>query len=148
MKANLLAGIFASLTIFCLGLIDHWSTLPILIAPFGASCVLLFGFPESKFASYKNLIGGHLIASFSGLALYFIFPESLMAMSLSVGIAITLMLLTDTVHPPAGANPLLIFLTHAKLSFIATPILLGVGFLALSVWSYRKIILQFELRKS
>ena len=39
----------------------------LLIAPFGASCVLVFAIPQSPLAQPRNVIGGHLIAPAAGL---------------------------------------------------------------------------------
>src|SRR5262245_1919494 len=43
------------------------SGVPLVLGSFGASCVLLFGFPESPFSQPRNVIGGHVIATLTGL---------------------------------------------------------------------------------
>ena len=40
----------------------------VLIAPFGASCVLVFAIPQSPLAQPRNVIGGHLISTAAGLS--------------------------------------------------------------------------------
>jgi CBS-domain-containing membrane protein len=42
-----------------------------------------------------------------------------------VGLTITAMMITYTDHPPAGANPIVVALTHAGWQFLAAPILVG-----------------------
>ncbi|EIZ1361956.1 HPP family protein [Vibrio vulnificus] len=46
-------------------------------------------------------------------------------MALASGLAVSVMLLTKTTHPPAGANPLLIMMTGQNWDFLLTPVLLG-----------------------
>lgn len=98
---------------------------PLLMAPFGASCVLLFALPYSPLAQPRNVIGGHAISAAIGLAIYHLFGSQLWAAALAVGLAVFGMILTRTVHPPAGANPLLIVLSGASWSYFVTPVLAG-----------------------
>ena len=44
--------------------------MPLLMAPFGASCVLLFAVPNSPLSQPANVIGGHAVATLAGLALF------------------------------------------------------------------------------
>ncbi|WP_255202823.1 HPP family protein [Vibrio vulnificus] len=46
-------------------------------------------------------------------------------LALASGLAVSVMLLTKTTHPPAGANPLLIMMTGQNWDFLLTPVLLG-----------------------
>ena len=63
-----LAGFFSSLTIGALTLLTYNTSLGLfLIASFGSSMVLLYGFPESPFAQPKNIFFGHLLTSFIGI---------------------------------------------------------------------------------
>ena len=99
----------------------------VLIAPFGASCVLLFAAPESPFAQPRNLVFGHLLTASVGLAMLWLAGNSIWSMGLAVGLVIALMELTRTVHPPAGANPIVIMLSgKVSLLFLITPVLCGV----------------------
>jgi len=45
---------------------------------------------------------------------------------LAVGTALAVMLVTRTVHPPAGSNPVIIFLTRPDWSFLLFPTLAGI----------------------
>ena len=45
---------------------------------------------------------------------------------LAVGAAIIVMMLTRTVHPPAGSNPVIVFLAVPGWDFLFLPTLLGV----------------------
>lgn len=93
-------------TIFILVLISKGADLPLLMAPFGASCVLAFAVPEAPFSQPRNIIGGHLITTLCGLVIYHFFGDGIYALSAGVGLGIALMSLTKTTHPPAGANPI------------------------------------------
>ena len=124
---GLLSG---TLAIGLLGWLGSASGLPLLIAPFGASCVLLFAVPDSPLAQPRNLIGGHLVAATVGLAVSIMLGPGIWHAGLAVGIAIAAMELSGTVHPPAGADPLVIMLGGTtKLSFLVAPILSGVAIL-------------------
>lgn len=120
------AGIAATLAIGVLSYLDSMTHTGLwLMAPFGATAVLVFGLPDSPLAKPKNVILGHLLTALIGvLFIEFIgvYPWSL---ALATGLAITTMLLTKTTHPPAGANPMLIMLTEQSWSFLVTPVLIG-----------------------
>ena len=102
-----------------------------LVGSFGASAVLLYGIPLSPFAQPRNLIGGHIVSAITGVTASLLFPEQmLMAASLGVGIAIGLMHLTRTLHPPGGATALIAVIggdTVHQLGYlyVITPIGLG-----------------------
>jgi CBS-domain-containing membrane protein len=124
-RAALLAGLGGTLTIGLLATVNAAGTLPLLIAPFGASCVLVFGVPASPFARPRNVIGGHLVTALMGLCSVSAFGFGPAGMAVGVGLAIAAMMVTDTVHPPAGANPIVVALTHAGWSFLVAPVLIG-----------------------
>lgn len=100
-----------------------------IIAPFGATCVILYAVSQSPLAQPRNVIFGHLLSAFIGLFFLKFFPESNLSIALSVGCAIALMQVCKCVHPPAGANPLVILLTANSInyewSFLVFPVLLG-----------------------
>ncbi|MBJ7539666.1 HPP family protein [Marinomonas transparens] len=126
---QLLKGfIGGTLGILCLCLLGQYSGVPWLMAPFGATCVILFAAPQSPLAQPRNVILGHLIASSVGLAALYTLGDSYIVMSLSVGVAIMAMQAFRAVHPPAGANPIIIILAGKSvvgLSFLFTPVLVG-----------------------
>lgn len=104
---------------------------PLMLGSFGASCVLLFGFPESPFSQPRNVIAGHLIASLVGLIFLTLVGAQWWSVALAVGTAIALMQLTRTVHPPAGSNPVIVMLTLPGWNFLWTPTLIGAALLVL-----------------
>ncbi|MDC9580561.1 HPP family protein [Xenorhabdus sp. PR6a] len=116
------------LGILVLSYLSQTTEYPWLMAPFGATCVILFAVPASPLAQPRNVIGGHLLATAVGIITLYTLGNALIVMSLSVGIAIMLMQLLRVVHPPAGANPLVIFLAGQEavgFDFLFTPVLMG-----------------------
>lgn len=96
-----------------------------LMAPFGASCVLAFGVPDSSLAQPRNIVGGHFFATLVGLVVLYTLGNSWWAAALAVGLALAVMQQTRTVHPPAGASPLVILAANPPFSFLVTPVLAG-----------------------
>ena len=84
--------------------ITYLAGFPWLIAPFGASAVLLYSAPASPLAQPRNLFGGHLIAGVVGVTCYQTMGETWYSITISVTAAIVIMLLTGTTHPPGGAT--------------------------------------------
>ncbi|WP_395541839.1 HPP family protein [Neotabrizicola sp. sgz301269] len=74
-----------------------------LIAPFGASSVLLFAVPNSPLAQPWPAIVGNVLAALVGVAVCRAVPDPTLRVALAVGLAITAMNLARAVHPPAGA---------------------------------------------
>lgn len=124
-KSALFAGVGGAIAISLLAMARDLTELSLLIPPFGATCVLAFGFPASPFAQAKNIIGGHVLSAIMGLLACWLFGYGIAGVAVGVGLAIAVMMVTDTVHPPAGANPVVVALTHPGLSFLALPVLTG-----------------------
>ena len=130
-----------TLAIGLLGMLAKTTGLPLLIAPFGASSVLLFAAPDSAFAQPKNLVFGHLIASAVGLAVFWFCGAGVWQSAIAVGLAIAAMQLSRTVHPPAGADPLVImFLGGASAQFLVVPVLIGVLSLLLIALVFNNVV--------
>ncbi|KHK89365.1 hypothetical protein LK12_19700 [Novosphingobium malaysiense] len=81
--------------------------LPFLVAPLGASAVLVFCVPASPLAQPWPVIGGNLISAIIGLGAGHALGDPWLAASLGVGIAIAVMSLARCLHPPGGACALL-----------------------------------------
>lgn len=100
--------------------------MPMLLGSFGASCVLLFGYPDVPFSQPRNAVFGHVISSATGLLFLHLCGPAWWAVALAVGTAIALMMWTRTVHPPAGSNPVIVFLSHSGWNFLLFPTLAGI----------------------
>ena len=114
--------------IFMLAMLGEYTGVPWLMAPFGATCVLLFAVPASPLAQPRNVIGGHMVTALIGIMVLYLAGNSPLALALAVGLAIMFMQALRVVHPPAGANPIVIILAGKSvigLSFLVTPVLFG-----------------------
>ena len=111
-----------------------------LIPPFGASMVLVMAVNESPLAHPKNVFFGHLISAFAGVLVFWILGYSAISLGLGVGLAIFLMMVTDTIHPPAGANPIIAILGAKGMSFIIMPVAIGAFFIVLFAVIYNKLL--------
>lgn len=98
---------------------------PLLMAPFGATSVLIFGVPDSPLAQPRNVIGGNLVAALVSLTILHLFGSEPWAMGMAVATAIGMMQLTATLHPPSGAVALVVMMTKPSWQFLLTPALEG-----------------------
>jgi len=113
------------IAISCLGILSNLSTYPLLIAPFGASAVLLFGAPNSPLAQPRNLFFGNLLGAISAVLCVFLLGPSPLTSGIAVGLTIALGQAFRCLHPPAGAVALLGVLLNASPIFIFIPVLSG-----------------------
>lgn len=134
----LLPGVGGFLAILACGMLGDAAKVSLLMAPFGASCVIAFALPQSPLAQPRSLVGGHMLSTLVGLCALTAFGVHAWSLALAVGAAIALMLMSRTLHPPAGADPLLVMLTGAKWSFLFTPVLLGAVLLVLVALGYHR----------
>ena len=110
-----------------------------LIPPFGASLVLVMSVHESPLASPRNVFFGHVLSASSGVLMFYLFGNSPLSISLGLAIAISLMMLTKTVHPPAGANPVIAVLGAKTFEFVIMPVAIGASFIVIFALLYNKI---------
>ncbi|QKS48933.1 HPP family protein (plasmid) [Paenibacillus cellulosilyticus] len=111
-----------------------------LMAPFGASCVIVFALPDSPLARPRNVIGGHAISALTGLIVYHAFGNHMWTLAIAVALSVYLMQLTGTLHPPAGADPIVVILAGAGWSFLFTPVLAGAVILVGLAAVYRQLL--------
>ncbi|MBD1158197.1 HPP family protein [Pelagibacterales bacterium SAG-MED17] len=124
---SVLALIFTTITIGVLTLLTYKTNYGLfLVASFGSSMVLLYGYPESPFAKPKNILFGHLITSLIGILFYNFIPLPIyILIPLAVGLGVGLMILLDVTHPPAGGNPIIVILGSVSFDYLFSPILTG-----------------------
>jgi len=80
--------------------------LPIIVAPLGASAVLVFAIPSSPLAQPWPVVGGNIISTLVGVAISHAIPNVTIAAGVAVGSAILVMSLLRCLHPPGGAAAL------------------------------------------
>ncbi|MDA7601028.1 HPP family protein [Gammaproteobacteria bacterium] len=139
MKNNFISAFGAFLCISALAYLNSLDESNLwLIPPFGASMVLVMAVHESPLAHPKNILFGHIISAFSGVFVFSVLGSSFISLGLAVGLAIFLMMATKTVHPPAGANPIIAILGAKGMGFILMPIAVGASFIVLFAIIYNK----------
>ena len=79
---------------------------PIIVAPLGASAVLVFAVPSSPLAQPWPVIGGNVISTLVGVVAFRLIPDTAIAAGIAVGGAILVMSLLRCLHPPGGAAAL------------------------------------------
>mgnify|MGYP005757994777 CR=1 FL=1 len=145
-KQSILAGIFSIITIGILSSLTYKKEFGVfLLASFGSSMVLLYGYPESPFAQPKNVFFGHLVTAVVGLVvLYFIPLPLFMTIPLAVGLGVGLMILFNVTHPPAGGNPIIVIIGSVSFDYLFSPVITG----TIIIIIFAIIINRFILKKS
>ena len=101
------AAIGIALTmVVCAGLPIGAADIPIIVAPLGASAVLVFAVPSSPLAQPWPVVGGNIISTLVGVTAFQLVPQPALAAGLAVGAAILVMSLLRCLHPPGGAAAL------------------------------------------
>ena len=141
-----LAALFSFITIGVLTVLTYKTELGIfLIASFGSSMVVLYGYPESPFAQPKNIFFGHLLTSLVGMICLYTFPlPSFILIPLAVGLGVGFMILFNVTHPPAGGNPVIIILGSVSYDYLFNPIIIGTIIILL----FGVIINKYILKKN
>lgn len=115
----------AALGIIVTGLVTRWAlgaeaNLPLLIAPMGASAVLLYAVPASPLAQPWSIIGGNLVAGAIGITCAQFVQDPMLAAALATGLSIGAMFALRCLHPPSGAV--------ALTTVIGGPVVHGLGY--------------------
>ena len=124
---GLIAGMFSTITIAALILLTYKTQYGIfLIASFGSSMVLLYGYPENPFAQPKNIFFGHVLTTICGMVFLYFFPLPIyITIPLAVGLGVGLMIMLDVTHPPAGGNPIIVIMGSVSWDYLINPIISG-----------------------
>ena len=140
-----LAGIFSIITIGVLTVLTYKTSYGIfLIASFGSTMVLLYGYPESPFAQPKNIIFGHFLTALIGIIfLNFVPLPIFLNIPLAVGFGVMLMILFKVTHPPAGGNPIIVIIGSVSFDYLLIPVLIG----SIIVVMFGVIINKFLFKK-
>lgn len=117
---------------------------PWLIAPMGASAVLLFAAPASPLAQPWSVVGGNLISALAGVTCAKLIGDPLFAGSVAVGTAIGMMFVLRCLHPPGGAVALSMALGGPLIAgssywFMLSPVALNCLLLLASAFAYNKL---------
>ena len=141
MKNNIISALGAFFCISALAYLNSFDESNLwLIPPFGASMVLVMAAHESPLAHPKNILLGHIFSALSGVIIYLLLGISSLSIGLSVGLAIFIMMVTNTVHPPAGANPVIAILGAKSFEFVIMPVAIGASFIIIFALLYNKLM--------
>ena len=146
LKQSLLAGLFSIITIGVLTGLTYKTDFGVfLLASFGSSMVLLYGYPESPFAQPKNVFFGHLVTTVIGLVVLHFIPLPLfLSIPIAVGFGVGLMILLNVTHPPAGGNPIIVIIGGVSFEYLISPVIAG----SVIIIIFAIILNRFILRKS
>lgn len=127
----------AAFSILLTGAICHFAlhgdpALPWLLAPMGATAVLIFVLPASPLSQPWPVAGGHLIAGLAGMLAHALCGSGWIAAGLGVGTAIAAMSIARCLHPPAGGTVLITALASPAIAaagwrFLAMPLGLNIA---------------------
>ena len=126
------------------------------ITSFGATAVLIYGAPKAPFSRTKNVFFGHLFSALIGVAVAWTFRELgiyddllWLAVGLGVTLAIVVMLLTETTHPPGGATALAcVYSGFFGLEYVFRPFMLGICIMLAIAFVANKLKAKFEAEKT
>jgi CBS-domain-containing membrane protein len=138
-KDAIISGIGGLLGIGIVSYLSVLSGFPWLMAPFGASCVLAFSIHKGPLSQPRAIIGGHIVSTTAGLLVLNLFGETWWSIALAVCLAIIGMMLTKTVHPPAGADPIVVIMAKASWLFLLHPVLIGAVALVIVALVYNNL---------
>ena len=146
LKQSIFAGLFSIVTIGILSFLTYKTEFGIfLLASFGSSMVLLYGYPESPFAQPKNVFFGHFVTTLVGLiVLHFIPLPIFITLPIAVGFGVGLMILLNVTHPPAGGNPIIVIIGSVSFDYLLTPVITG----SIIIIIFAIVINRFILKKS
>ena len=124
---SIIAAVFSAITIGVLTLLTYKTPYGVfLIASFGSSMVLLYGYPESPFAQPKNVFFGHLLTSLVGIIILMFFPLPIfITIPIAVGLGVGFMILFNVTHPPAGGNPIIVIMGSVSFDYLFSPVITG-----------------------
>ena len=100
-------------------------------ASFGASSVLVFGVPDAAMAQPRNVIFGNIFSAVAGVITVYLFGFNWWSPAVGTALAMLIMLLTGTTHPPGGAVALSAIMHEASIRYIFMPIAAGAIILVL-----------------
>ncbi|MHB1651364.1 MAG: HPP family protein [Desulfitobacteriaceae bacterium] len=121
----LISSLGAFLGISIVAVLSMVYGMPLIVASFGATAVLVYGVPDAPLSQPRNVIFGHGLSAIAGVLSYSVFGLTWWSAALGTVLAIVLMMFSKTTHPPGGATALFAVLSQARPMYILTPVLTG-----------------------
>ena len=118
--------------VFSRWLLDGSVPVTWLVAPMGASAIIVFALPASPMAQPWAVLGGNAVSALAGVMCANAIADPALAATVAVGSALALMFLLRCLHPPGGATALLAVILHmTSYKFALFPVLLNAGLLVI-----------------
>jgi CBS domain-containing membrane protein len=139
-SAGALIGI--ALTGFVSAFLHHSAVTALwLMAPMGASAVLLFGVPSSPLAQPWSIVGGNLVAALIGVTCAKAIDDPVLGAAAAIFFAVGAMFMLHCLHPPSGAVALTAVLGGADIhaagyGFVLAPVALNTALLLFAAVAY------------
>jgi CBS domain-containing membrane protein len=144
-RALACAGVLVSIALVSLvGALVHGGDDELLwiVAPMGASAVLVFALPSSPMAQPWPVVGGNVISAAAGIAVAAVVDDPSLAVGAAVALAIALMSVTRSLHPPGGAAALTAALGGPAVAsadfFPLVPVGLNAVILVAAGWAFHR----------
>nr|WP_235837759.1 HPP family protein [Chitinasiproducens palmae] len=137
------SAIGGAIGILLAGLLSRWGgggAGAWLVAPMGASAVLVFAVPASPLAQPWSVIGGNSLSALVGAVCAMAIPDPALAGAAAVGIAIGVMFQMRCLHPPGGAAALLCALGAVGVKFVLFPVLVNCLLLTATGIAYNRLL--------
>ncbi len=134
----LLASLGAVVSVSALALVAMSTQGLMLLGSFGASALLLFALPDAPLSQPRSVVFGHLSASVIALGCLSFLGPQWWAVGVATGLGVGVMMMTRTVHPPAGSNAIIVFLAKPSWEFLVTSTLGGTIMLVVMATVYHR----------
>jgi CBS-domain-containing membrane protein len=138
--AGAICGAGCALAIWIMEASSSATEYPLFAIPFATSIVLVISSPDAAPAQPRALISGHVLSTLAGLLVLTLAGSHGWSAALAVGLAVLAMILTDTLHPPAGINPLLVVANSLPWTFLIVPVLAGAVLLAIFAVAWHRLV--------
>jgi CBS-domain-containing membrane protein len=134
---RLLWVLFGSTVAISLALWVTQANSPLMLASLGGTTLFLFVLTTVPAAQPRAVFGAHLIGALIGIIAYQLFGDAFWVYVIALVVTIGVLLLVRCVHPPAGANPLIMIQAHATFLHLGVTVLIGVTiiFAVAYIWS-------------
>jgi CBS-domain-containing membrane protein len=120
-----LATLGAVVAVSLLAYVSMTTNSLMLLGSFGASALLVFALPEAPLSQPRSVIGGHLLASLIAFGCLALLGPHWWAVGIATGLGVGVMMITRTVHPPAGSNAIIVFLAKPTCAYLVSSTLAG-----------------------
>lgn len=134
----IIAAIGSILGLTLIGLVAQETQSMMIIAPFGATAIILFSLPHSPAAKPLSVLGGYLIASWVGAFFLYYGLSDWLYLGIGFGVVLFVMQIFDVIHPPAGAHYIVV--TQATLNINSIePLFVGLLSLLAAAFITKKV---------